>query len=63
MHVVEDSSDRTNDQPASNRPVIVDDWAEAVIDLRRARSGRRHPSNREPAWEKDGGYEPTEWAV
>ena len=63
MHVVEDPEGRIVEQPASNRPVIVDDWAEAIIDLRRARSRRRHPSNREPAWEKDGGYEPTEWAI
>jgi hypothetical protein len=63
MHVVEDPSDRIGEQQASRRPVIVDDWAEAVVDLRRAQSRRRHPSNREPAWAKDGGYEPTEWAI
>jgi len=63
MHVVEDSASRIRRQPSSNPPVIVDDWAEAVIDLRRAQSRRRHPSNREPGWEKDGGYESTEWAI
>ena len=44
-------------------PVMVDGWAEAVIDLARLQSRRRHPSNREPAWEKDGGYEMKEWVV
>lgn len=63
MHVVDDLSGRNHEQSASSRPVIVADWAEAVVDLRRARSRRRHPSNHEPAWEKDGGYEPTEWAI
>lgn len=63
MSVVEDASDPSGKQQASSRPVIVADWAEAVIDLRRAQSRRRHPSNREPAWGKDGAYEPTEWAI
>ena len=63
MHVVEDPSDHMGTQQVSQRPVIVDDWAEAVVDLRRAQSRRRHPSNHDPAWEKDGGYEPTEWAI
>ena len=54
MHVVEDPG-RLSTQRVSNRPVIVDDWAEAVIELRRTQSRRRHPSNPEPAWEKDGG--------
>ena len=62
MHVVEDPG-RLSTQRVSNRPVIVDDWAEAVIELRRTQSRRRHPSNPEPAWEKDGGYETAEWVV
>ena len=63
MHVVDNSADRISTHPPSKRPVIVDEWAEAVVDLRRAQSRRRHPSNHEPAWQKDGGYEPTEWAI
>lgn len=63
MHVVEGPSERIGKRQASRRPVIVDDWAEAVVDLRRAQSRRRHPSNPETAWEKDGGYQPTEWAI
>ena len=42
---------------------MVGEWAEAVIDLRRWQSRRRHPSNQEPAWEKDGGYETMEWVI
>lgn len=63
MHVVEGNSDHIRRPHTEPRPVIVDDWAEAVIDLQRAQSKRRHPSNREPSWAKDGGYEPTEWAI
>ena len=39
------------------------DWAEYLTDLECARSRRRHPSNREPAWAKDGGYDGTEWDI
>ena len=53
MNVVEESSERYRPQRISNRPVIIADWAEAVVDLRRARSVRRHPSNRAPEWAKD----------
>jgi hypothetical protein len=44
-------------------PVMVYGWAEAVIDLGRWQSRRRHPSNQEPTWEKDGGYETIEWVI
>lgn len=50
-------------QRPSEVPVMVDEWAEAVIDLARLQSRRRHPSNQEPAWEKDGGYAAREWAI
>ena len=50
-------------QLSSDLPVMVGEWAEAVIDLRRWQSRRRHPSNQEPAWEKDGGYETMEWVI
>ncbi len=63
MQVVEGNPERTREQQTEHRPVIVDDWAEAVIDLRRAQSKRRHPSNHEPVWTKDGGDEPREWAI
>lgn len=48
---------------SADLPVMVGDWAEAVVDLGRWQSRRRHPSNREPAWEKDGGYESMEWVI
>ena len=60
LHDTDGAAERIHEQQASNRPVVVDEWAEAVIDLRRARSRRRHPSNREPVWTKDGGHESTE---
>jgi hypothetical protein len=63
MRVVEGASENTREQQTSNRPVMVDCWAEAVVELGRAQSRRRHPSNREPAWMLDGGYDLTEWAV
>ena len=47
----------------SRHPVMVDNWAESLVEFDRARSRRRHPSNREPAWAKDGGYESAEWEV
>ncbi len=50
------------DHPVPDHPVMVDEWAEAVIDITRWQSRRRHPSNQEPTWEKDGGYE-TEWVI
>jgi hypothetical protein len=63
MHIVEDSEDHvgTSDQEAA--PVVIERWAEAVVDLQRERSRRRHPSNPEPAWHKDGGDEPSEWVI
>lgn len=48
---------------SSDLPVMVGEWAEAVIDLRPWQSRRRHPSNQEPAWEKDGGYDAMEWVI
>ncbi len=63
MHIVEDPAGAVGEPKEPARPVMNQWWAEAVVDLRRERSRRRHPSNREPAWEKDGGYEPSEWVV
>jgi hypothetical protein len=62
MPVVEGPPEEIRDQP--DQPVMVDEWAEAVVDLAPWQSRRRHPSNQEPAWEKDGGagYE-TEWVI
>jgi hypothetical protein len=62
MHDADGAAKSIREQPTANRPVMVDEWAEAVIDLGRAQSRRRHPSNREPVWAKDGGYESTESA-
>ena len=42
---------------------MVDDWAESLVELQRAESRQRHPSNREPAWSKDGGSDGTEWEL
>lgn len=63
MHLVGGTSDASRELRTPRRPVLVDDWAEALIELARAQSRRRHPSNPEPAWHKDGGYESDEWAV
>jgi hypothetical protein len=60
MFAVDGPPEETRGRP--DQPVMVDEWAEAVIDLARWQSRRRHPSNREPAWQKDGGYE-TEWVI
>ena len=63
MRVVEGASEHIRGPQTSKSPVMVDCWAEAVIDLARAQSRRRHPSNLEPAGMADDGYEPTDWAV
>jgi hypothetical protein len=62
MPTVDGPPGSISDQPDPDQPVMVDEWAEAVIDLAPWQSRRRHPSNREPTWEKDGGYE-TEWVL
>jgi hypothetical protein len=63
MHIVDDPAQPAEEPKSPAPPVMNERWAEAVVDLRRERSRRRHPSNREPAWEKDGGYDPSEWVV
>lgn len=63
MHIVGDPEDRGVTERAPSSPVVIEWWAEAVVDLERERSRRRHPSNAEPAWQKDGGYGPSEWVV
>ncbi len=63
MSTVERSSERTWQPQVSNHSVMVNDWAESLVDLDCAHSRRRHPSNREPAWSKDGGSDSTEWKV
>ena len=61
MNTVERASRGTHQVEVSEHPVMVDDWAESLVDFDRAESRRRHPSNRESAWAKDGGYESAEW--
>jgi hypothetical protein len=63
MHLVGGTVERVDDRRTPASPVMVDGWAEAMLDLARARSRRRHPSNLEPQWAKDGWDEPTEWMV
>jgi hypothetical protein len=63
MNTVERVSAPNRRLEMSNRPVMVEDWAEYLADLERARSRRQHPSNREPAWAKDGGDDGTEWDI
>ena len=63
MNTVERIPARTRPLEMSDRPVMVNDWAECLADLECARSRRRHPSNREPAWAKDGGDDSTEWDI
>jgi len=63
MHIVEGSKGSVNEKSTSVRSVMIAGWAEGIIDVERARSRQRHPSNQEPVWEKDGGYVLTEWAV
>jgi len=54
----------SGDQIDERRPVITDGWAEAIVELRRDQSWRRHPSSCEKAnWEKDGAFGPSEWAI
>lgn len=51
---------RNDEQPA----VMTDGWAEAIVELRREQSRRRHPSVTEGGdWEKDGAFGPTEWVI
>ena len=47
----------------SDRPVMVNDWAESLADLECAPFRRRHPSTRDPAWANDGGDDGTEWDI
>ena len=63
MEVTEGPVEELRAQGTSEFPVMVGEWAEAVIDLARWQSRRRHPSNREASWEKDGGYEAIEWVL
>jgi hypothetical protein len=63
MHIVEDPEDHVERSDQDAAPVVIERWAEAVVDLGRERSRRRHPSNPEPAWYKDGGDEPSEWVI
>lgn len=63
MSIVERASRGTHQVEVSGHPVMVDDWAESLVDLDRAQSRRRHPGNREPAWAKDGGYESADWEI
>jgi hypothetical protein len=60
MNTGESASRDTHQLEVSDHPVMVDDWAESLVEFDRAQSRRRHPSNREPAWAKDGGYESVE---
>lgn len=61
MNTVESASTGAHQLEVSKQPVMVDDWAESLLEIDRARSRRRHPSNREPAWAKDGGDEADDW--
>jgi len=63
MQVLENATESKGEQQVPKHPVMNCCWAEAVIDLRRANSRLRHPSNQEATWEKDGAFEPTEWIV
>ena len=63
MHIVDDPEDQKKPSALGAAPVVNQWWAEALVDLGRERSRRRHPSNSEPTWQKDGGYEPSEWVV
>lgn len=54
------SSDRLK---VSGRPVMVNDWAESLVDLEWAWSRRRHLDDRESVWAKDGGDDSTEWDI
>jgi hypothetical protein len=44
-------------------PVMVDNWAEAIIDMRREQSRRKHPSTQEITWQKDGALGPADWSL
>jgi hypothetical protein len=62
MRSVDGPADDSDDLRAPEPPVIIDEWAEASIDLARWQSRRRHPSNQQPSWEEDGGYV-VEWVI
>jgi hypothetical protein len=63
MNTVERISARTLRLEMSDRPVMVNDWAESLADLECAPFRRRHPSTRDPAWANDGGDDGTEWDI
>lgn len=63
MHILGGQPRGVGDQIDRQRPVITDGWAEAIVELQRDQSRRRHPSSCESGnWEKDGGFGPSEWA-
>jgi hypothetical protein len=58
MHLLTDQSDH-----GVSPPVMIDNWAEAIIGMRREHSRRKHPSTQEVTWEKDGALGPTDWSL
>ena len=60
MNTVEGFSQRADRLKVSDRPVMVNDWAESLVDLEWAWSRRRHLNNRESVRAKDGGDDSTE---
>lgn len=63
MHIVGDHEHHGDTRTAPSSPVVIEWWAEAVVDLERERSRRRHPSNAEPASQTDGGDARSEWVI
>ena len=63
MNTDERFSQRTDRLKVSDRPVMVNDWAESLVDLEWARSRRRRLNNCESVWAKDGGDDSTEWDI
>lgn len=63
MNAVERIPARGRRLPVSDRPVMVNDWAESLVDLEWRRCLRRHPSNPEPSWAEHGGADGIEWDV
>lgn len=63
VNTVESPSRGTHQLEVSKHPVLVDDWAESLVEIDRAQFRRRPPGNREPGWAKDGGYESAEWEL
>jgi len=63
MNTFERFSQRADRLKVSDRPVMVNDWAESLVDLEWARSRRRHLNNRESVWAKDGGDDSTQWDI